>query len=82
MAWARGPSPNRRRDLYRSEKFIDGYYREFPKNKKWQEKIKTEAKARGYVENLNGHGGIFDGCPASQGYGGNRTGMVNMPLKA
>ena len=32
-------------------------------------KIKTEAKARGYVENLNGHGGIFDGCPASQGYG-------------
>ena len=37
-----------------AKEFIDGYYREFPGIKKWQDKVKMEAKRRGFVENLNG----------------------------
>ena len=37
-----------------AKEFIDGYYREFPGIKKWQDKVRMEAKRKGFVENLNG----------------------------
>ncbi|MEK7169468.1 MAG: DNA polymerase [Patescibacteria group bacterium] len=66
-----------------AKKFIDGYYREFPKIKKWQEKIKTEAKARGYVENLNGRRRYFwTDARHPKVMGEIERAAVNMPLQS
>ncbi|MEK7626761.1 MAG: DNA polymerase [Patescibacteria group bacterium] len=66
-----------------ARRFIDGYYREFPKIKKWQEKIKTEAKARGYVENLNGRRRYFwTGTSHPKVMGEIERAAVNMPLQS
>ena len=37
-----------------AKKFIDEYFKDFPEIKIWQEKIKADAREKGYVENLNG----------------------------
>lgn len=66
-----------------AKKFIDGYYREFPKIKEWQEKIKTEAKTRGYVENLNGRRRYFwTDARHPKVLGEIERAAVNMPLQS
>lgn len=37
-----------------AREFIENYFRSFPGIKQWQEKIKQEARANGYVKNING----------------------------
>jgi len=37
-----------------AKKFIEEYFRHFPKIKIWQEKIKAEVRTFGYIKNLNG----------------------------
>lgn len=37
-----------------AERFIREYFSDFPEIKRWQERIKQEARGRGYVENING----------------------------
>ena len=37
-----------------AKEFIEAYFREFSKIKKWQEEVKSEARELGYVKTLNG----------------------------
>lgn len=41
-------------DLNEAKKFIAEYFNDFPSIKKWQQKIVSEARQKGFVENLNG----------------------------
>lgn len=37
-----------------AKKFVDEYFRQFPRVQEWQERVKAEARARGYVTNEHG----------------------------
>ena len=66
-----------------AKNFIDGYYREFPGIKKWQEKVKAEAKHRGFVENLNGRRRWFwTDARHPKVIGEIERAAVNMPLQS
>jgi DNA polymerase-1 len=63
--------------------FIDGYYREFPGIKRWQDKVKMEAKRRGFVENLNGRRRWFwTDARHPKVIGEIERAAVNMPLQS
>ncbi|MEK7162413.1 MAG: DNA polymerase, partial [Patescibacteria group bacterium] len=70
-------------NLGEAKKFIDEYYLEFPKIKKWQDKIKAEAVSRGYVENLNGRRRWFwTGVQHPKMIGEIERAAINMPLQS
>lgn len=62
--------------LQESKKFIEEYFKDFPKVKKWQEETINEARARGYVSNLNGRRRLFFGEPQME------RAVINMPLQS
>lgn len=66
-----------------ARKFIDDYYREFPKVKRWQDEVKARTKARGYVENLNGRRRWFwTDARHPKELGEIERAAVNMPLQS
>jgi len=66
-----------------AKKFIADYYREFPKVKKWQDKVKEEARKRGFVENLNGRRRwFFSDTEHPKELGEIERAAVNMPLQS
>lgn len=62
--------------LQESKKFIDEYFLDFPRVKKWQEKTVKEARARGFVTNLNGRRRLFSGKPQME------RAIINMPIQS
>ncbi|MGC9610660.1 MAG: DNA polymerase [Minisyncoccia bacterium] len=69
--------------LEEGKKFISDYYREFPKVKKWQDEVKAQAAARGYVENLNGRRRWFwTDARHPKIMGEIERAAVNMPLQS
>ncbi len=70
-------------NLADAEKFIKEYFNDFPEVKIWQEKIKNEMKALGYVKNLNGRRRWFLNIP-SQLHIINEMerAAVNMPIQS
>ena len=62
--------------LQESKKFIDEYFLDFPRVKEWQEKSVKEARARGFVTNLNGRRRLFSGKPQME------RAIINMPIQS
>ncbi len=66
-----------------AKEFIDGYYHEFPGIKKWQDKVRTEAKRKGFVQNLNGRRRWFwTDSRHPKVMGEIERAAVNMPLQS
>lgn len=61
-----------------AKKFIEEYFRSFPKVKEWQEKIKQEAKISGYVQNENGRRRWFP----QERFQELERAIINMPLQS
>jgi DNA polymerase-1 len=69
--------------LSEAKNFIDSYYREFPKVREWQNKVRTEAVKRGVVENLNGRRRWFFVDRRHPNVAGEiERAAVNMPLQS
>lgn len=62
--------------LEESKKFINEYFNDFPGVKRWQEETVKKARARGYVENLNGRRRFWNGEPQME------RAMINMPIQS
>lgn len=72
--------------LPEAKHFIDEYFRQFPSVRRWQERVKEETRAQGYVANENGRRRWFlasnDGTGRSYVSGEWERAAVNMPLQS
>lgn len=67
-----------------ARKFIDEYFEKFSAVRKWQEKVKEEARTFGFVKNLNGRRRwLFDIVSNHRGLAAeNERAAVNMPIQS
>lgn len=68
--------------LTEAKRFMDEYFRQFPTVRVWQERVKEEAKANGYVTNENGRRRWFRAAAARGHLGEVERAAVNMPLQS
>ncbi|MFH0806627.1 MAG: DNA polymerase [Candidatus Brennerbacteria bacterium] len=68
--------------LSEAKRFMEEYFRQFPGVRKWQERVKEEAKTQGYVTNENGRRRWFSAA-GKRGYMGEvERAAINMPLQS
>ena len=72
---------NTGRSVAEAREFYDEYFRDFPSIRQYMDRIKTEAKERGYVETLFGRKRFFD-LPAIRGNRFLESEMDRMALNA
>ncbi|MBI2278781.1 MAG: hypothetical protein HYU81_01815 [Candidatus Brennerbacteria bacterium] len=64
-----------------ARRFMEEYFRQFPRVREWQERVKEEAKTKGYVTNENGRRRWFP--RVSRGRAGEtERAAINMPLQS
>ncbi len=65
-----------------AKRFMEEYFNEFPSVRRWQERVKKDAKANGYVANEHGRRRWFREASKRGSWGEVERAAINMPLQS